>query len=282
MTVHKLSCTYDPSEERSLFIQKTDIKTLDLSGSMINEVVRSSIREYGNLEELSLSNCRIKRLENGTFADLQKLIKLNLSDNLLTTFNGHSFERMSSLNIMILSNNLLETLSDMHLEAFPKLKVLDISGNQLQSLPEEVMYKIQNDPAFSLYAGNNPWNCNSIIWKKYFERNEELKKKFCSPVSHSFLGILKDREGRTIMQSKTTVIRESCGFVKCKWWIIGSVWIGVILGNLNKLNKLLYQSRCRKKKVLEKSVGTEAEVHHLLRQERVALGVEETELKSKN
>lgn len=128
MSTSKLICTYDPAENQSLSIRKSDIKILDLSGRIFNEDIRSSLKDYSNLEELSLSSCRIKHLENRTFADLSQLIKLNLSDNLIASFNSFSVDKQNVLNILILSNNLLNSLDNIHLENFPKLKVLDISG----------------------------------------------------------------------------------------------------------------------------------------------------------
>ncbi|XP_045464868.1 uncharacterized protein LOC123674065 [Harmonia axyridis] len=279
MSASRISCTYDPKGESSLSIQMTDIKALDLSGTEIHEV-RSYVEDYVNLEDLNLSSCRIKSLGKGTFAQLSKLIKLNLSDNLITSFDGNSFDKPNVLNILILSDNLLNSLSELHLDAFPKLNVLDVSGNQLKYLTGDVIEKIRRNPTFSLYAANNPWNCSISHWMNFLETNEDLKNKFCHSNSNSFLGKIKYKEGKRRGDLGNSIIRESCGFFKCKWWIIGSLWIGVILGNVNKLNKLLYQSRCRKKKAFEKSVGTEAEIHHSLR-DRVVPTVEEMIAKSR-
>lgn len=114
------------------------------------------------------------------------------------------------------------------------------------------MFRIQNDPTFSLYFDNNPWNCDNANWSKSFKIYEDMKKKFCYTSVNSKAAATEEKEETIICDSRTAHKRENCGFIKCKWWIIGSVWIGVILGNINKLNKLLYQCRCKKKTVFGK------------------------------
>ncbi|KAL3285427.1 hypothetical protein HHI36_019529 [Cryptolaemus montrouzieri] len=220
MSTFHLSCTFDISENRSLSIHKTDIKTLDLSGSVLNELVRLFVKEYINVEELNLSNCRIRHIENGTFSDLYKLVKLNLSDNLMKSFNTDSFQQPNALSVLILSNNLLTHLDSFPFENFPKLRALDISGNGLTYLSESVIHVIITNSFMTFHADRNPWDCQDSHWKAYLDKSQYLRRSFCVTNFPSALANFRSKSkynnGLYTSTDNCSRPRETCGFSRCK------------------------------------------------------------------
>lgn len=136
-------------------------------------------------------------------------------------------------------------MTDFNIKAIPTLLVLNISNNLLEYLPIDIVDKLRFENKFYIVVDNNTWNCSHPEWKEYL--TAELTMAFCSDLTTMKIDSYEapdvvDVENKHFVNSSTSCVMH-CNEGKfkeyCPFWIIGAVWVGVILGNVRTLKRLI-------------------------------------------
>lgn len=151
----------------------------------------------------------------------------------------------TSLAWLDISNNSLKSLTDFNVKAIPTLLVLNISYNSLEYLPIDIVDKLRFENKFYVIVDNNPWNCSHPEWKQYL--TDELTMAFCSDLATIKIDSYEASDEVDVQQKKF-VNSSTSGITRCiegkfkeycPFWIFGAVWVGVILGNVRTLKRLI-------------------------------------------
>lgn len=167
-----------------------------------------------------------------------------VNNNNLSTFNLNRFNS-STLVWLDISNNSLTNLSDFNVNAIPSLLVFNISYNLLEYLPLDILDKLRFANKFYVIVDNNPWNCSRSEWKQYL--TADLTMAFCydlTTMSDSYEASEEvDLAPKQFVNSSSTSCGTHCTEGKfkeyCSFWIFGAVWLGIILGNVRTLKRLI-------------------------------------------
>nr|CAH7745256.1 unnamed protein product [Callosobruchus chinensis] len=220
-----------------------NINELNISNSYIPSIPPTFFEKLPNLNKIVLKNVHLREIITDAFSNLKALKYLDLGNNNLETFN---MSENSCLEYLDLSDNNLQNLSfldDAH--RFNSLKYFDISNNFIKFLPLSLVQKLKTDPSFRLVPDGNPWNCNLSDWSSNL--NQELIELFCNRKSTAncqhgsnrpkFIRIFEEQAP----DEKVTCPVPTC-FTQCLFWFFGAIWIGIIIGNVSKIWKLLFST----------------------------------------
>lgn len=189
-------------------------------------IKRETFNKYQKLQELNIINSRLSSIEDGAFYDLQQLTKVNMSKNFISNLSEKIFSPRSKLWKFVVSHNTLSDIANFDINYLPELTILDISNNYLKYLPVSLINRLKNDNNFTLIASNNPWDCSDKRWS--FLLNENLQQTFCG-----------------VTQFLPLRLPPQASFVTCVFWIFGSFWCGVIMGNLCMIKKIVFRNKTK-------------------------------------
>ncbi|VEN43685.1 unnamed protein product [Callosobruchus maculatus] len=220
-----------------------DINELNVTNSYIPSLQPTFFERFPNLNKIVLKNVHLKEIEADTFSKLKALKYLDLGNNNLETFNMSESNRLEYLD---LSDNNLQNLSFFdEVNSFNSLKYFDISNNYIKFLPKPLMQKLKTDPSFRLIPDGNPWNCNMSEWSGTL--NQELIEWFYNrkPTANCQNGNDRLKLASTLEEEtpdeEVTCPTPTC-FTQCLFWFFGAIWMGIIIGNVCKIRKLLFSS----------------------------------------
>ncbi|XP_047446667.1 leucine-rich repeat, immunoglobulin-like domain and transmembrane domain-containing protein 1 [Mugil cephalus] len=136
-----------------------DVCCLNYSGSAFSHVSWSVFTNKTNIETLDLSNCNISSVDtNGK--ESSALRKVYLGHNRLTALPRGFLSNQASLMEVDLSANLLQELPLGFLQDSDNLQKLHLQGNQLRSLPNAILQK----PSLQkLELDGNYWDCSCLL-----------------------------------------------------------------------------------------------------------------------
>nr|CAI5833752.1 unnamed protein product [Callosobruchus analis] len=220
-----------------------DIIELNITNSYIPSIQPTFFEKFPNLNKIVLKNVHLREITTDSFSNLKALKYLDLGNNNLDTFN---MLENSYLEHLDLSDNNLQNLSffDEH-HRFNSLKYFDISNNYIEFLPKPLLEKLKTDPSFRLVPDGNPWNCNLSEWSEAL--NQELIELFCNKKPKVDCQNGNDRlKFVSLLDDKTPDEEVTCPtpicFTQCLFWFLGAIWIGIIIGNVCKIWKMLFSS----------------------------------------
>ncbi|XP_072377509.1 uncharacterized protein [Diabrotica undecimpunctata] len=260
-------------------IAPQDIVDLSITNSSITTLNATMFQNYQYVHTLSITHTKLKYIKKGTFYSLDYLEVLNLSYNCIESFNFRALSSIGNLTLLDLSYNNLESISNFNLKSFNSL-VLNISNNKMTHLEPEIIQKLNVSNYFYLIINNNPWNCSEIRWHKYLspalllafclypqdsEKNDEQKddknfafqavEEYTSSVfptqeENNFVVQFLEENKKNITLEKYSTPQNNtinCNYLKncssyCIFWCLGGVWIGIILGNICKIKRLICSS----------------------------------------
>ncbi|CAH1962993.1 unnamed protein product [Acanthoscelides obtectus] len=214
-----------------------EVSELNITNSYIPLIEPVFFERLPNLNKVVLRNVHLRGIMPDAFSNLTALKYLNLGNNNLDTFN---ISTDICLEVLDLSDNNLQNLSDSDIGCIKNLKFLDISNNNIKFLPSSLLEKLKTDIGFTLVSHGNPWNCNLKEWVTSL--NQELTDLFCNrkPTGNCQTGI---KRTTFALKEKSSDGEEHCPiptcFKQCLFWFFGAIWIGVIIGNVCKIKKLL-------------------------------------------
>ncbi|KAJ8938994.1 hypothetical protein NQ318_015559 [Aromia moschata] len=221
------------------------VEELEVTNSSIIILEEGTFTNFKSLRTLYLRNTTTRYLAEGVFANLLSLTTIGITDNYLETLSSDAFGPNNSVQFLDVSHNLLSDLSDFDVGWFPSLVVLNVSHNRLEHLPAGVLDRLAEVNDFYAIVDNNPWNCSHPAWAERL--TETSVAAFCG--DHVYDSSEAQSKMRALEESPlngTEADEEAagcfwrCAFLTCVWWIIGAVWVGVILGNVCKLKRLLF------------------------------------------
>lgn len=217
------------------------VTDLTIEDTPIPVLTTETFQNFKYIHTLVLDNTDTEFVENNTFKDLKNLKNLYIVNNKLDNFRLDILNQ-SSLNWLDLSNNSIYDLSDFHINAISSLTVFNISSNALEFLPKDILDKLKQVNKFYLIVDNNPLDCSHPKWNGNL--SEELSRVFCS--NTSFIeNEFKSAEDQPVSINSTKQFLANCSTdnmfrTRFAFWIFGSIWLGIILGNISKLKQLLF------------------------------------------
>lgn len=220
-----------------------------MENSSVSVVKSDMFVNFPNIQILRLRNASVRVIEEGAFRELLSLKKVYLTDNYLEELNSNVFAPNNSILILDLSHNLLSNLDNFEMDNFPLLKILNISHNRMEYLPENILSKVTEPNNFYLVVDNNPWNCLHPNWVLHLM--EILVEAFCTNKTYDptemdiKVAKLTNVEYKNNTQTKTDPEQDnfyclSYSLKSCLLWAFGAVWIGIILGNMCTLKRMLF------------------------------------------
>ncbi|XP_018567353.1 leucine-rich repeat, immunoglobulin-like domain and transmembrane domain-containing protein 2 isoform X2 [Anoplophora glabripennis] len=253
---HSVSCTaiqednlYDNLTVALTTNESNELQELKIENSFISVVKGGMFLNFPNIQVLRLRNTSTQTVEEGAFEDLYNLTKIYLTDNYLQDFNSNTFASNNSIRILDLSHNLLNNLDSFDIELIPFLTIMNISHNKMEYLPEGVLNKLKEENHFYLIIDNNPWNCSHPKWIE--QLTEILVEAFCNGKTFDPSEVNAKEANLVNLQymnnTKSLTETENDNFFcigyslkNCLLWAFGGVWVGVILGNMCKLKRMLF------------------------------------------
>lgn len=215
-------------------IEVTDLIVRDTA---LPKLTRNIFTNFKNIHTLVLDNTKTEEIEEDAFYDLGNLKNLYIVNNHLSNFSSTLINPNSSLIWLDISNNSITTLTNLNVTAIPSLTVLNISHNSLEYLPKDILDKLELFNQFYIIVDGNPWNCFHEEWKEFLSKN--LVEAFClndTAKQNNFSQLQQVNISSLYTHNcSSNVFKTACGF-----WIFGSLWLGIILGNISKLKKLLF------------------------------------------
>lgn len=241
-------------------INKSDMSSLDITEGNIPNISSVLLHDFTSIQTLYITNSRVSTIESDAFLELtSRFQELSLSGNALTNFSFEGLSSLNSLKFIDLSSNLLEYLSDFNASYFPNLQKLNVSNNFLRYLPIDILNRLKEVEKFYVLIDNNPWDCTDPNWSEHL--TDEMVKAFCNEnvFDYTPTSLLDDPESETeasiienieTFDNHTTLKNDTlnedsspncykCSFYFCLLWLGVGIWIGIILGNIGKIKKLL-------------------------------------------
>ncbi|XP_050498828.1 leucine-rich repeat, immunoglobulin-like domain and transmembrane domain-containing protein 3 [Diabrotica virgifera virgifera] len=255
-------------------IASQDIVDLSITNSSISGLNSAMFQKYQYVQTLSITHTKLKYIKERTFHSLDNLQVLNLSHNCIDSFNFKALSSIGNLTSLDLSYNKLESIYNFNLNSFNSL-VLNISDNKMTNLEPEFIQKLNMSNDFYIIINNNPWNCSESKWQKYLspalllafclypqdsrENDEQTyyKNAVFQAVEDNTSRVFPTQEENNIvvqfLEENTTRIQMpqnntiNCNYLKncasyCVYWCLGGVWIGIILGNICTIKRLIFSS----------------------------------------
>ncbi|KAL1502058.1 hypothetical protein ABEB36_007261 [Hypothenemus hampei] len=238
-----LNATQLSSKDLKATIYKQDISSLNITQSHIPIIFQGMFQNFENVQSLYVTSSGVSSVEDNAFALLSSSLQyLSLNNNNLTTLNlCQTISMYDQLKVLNLSFNRLKDLSSFNISCFPKLEILNVRDNLLTHLPKDILEFLQEDNDFYIIVDNNPWNCSHSDWSEYM--NEKLIDSFCTNKTYIPYHIPYNSN---IVPEELKSFSDNCykcSFYYCLFWMGGGVWIGIIIGNISIIKKLL----CRKR-----------------------------------
>ncbi|KFQ25372.1 Leucine-rich repeat-containing protein 32, partial [Mesitornis unicolor] len=120
------------------------VKYLELSNNFIQNLSRSHMPRFGQLEYLDLCFNQLEAVSDTTLAQLPQLRTLLLGSNHLDrnyVANGRAFHLLRNIEVLDLSANNLEShMAGWYISNLTRLRVLDLSGNKMTTLPAGIFW----------------------------------------------------------------------------------------------------------------------------------------------
>ncbi|XP_060519612.1 toll-like receptor 7 isoform X2 [Cylas formicarius] len=238
------------SEEIIARVTKTTVSSLNITDSFLPAISQSAFDGFQGVGSIHITSSHVSQIENATFEEFDSLTSLNLSDNFLRDFNVDAFPAKNALLSLDLSNNVLRDFSNFNVSRFPRISVLNLENNLLDRLPLSILDKLQVENEFFLLVDNNPWNCEHEDWVDYL--NENMTKAFCGNTKTYIPKLRIERQQNEATQTNESQAEDEfkpdrgnkpncakCSFYFCILWLVGGVWLGIIVGNVGKIKNLL-------------------------------------------
>ncbi|CAG9854416.1 unnamed protein product [Phyllotreta striolata] len=263
MTGSKITCQNvtigdGPLDNITVIITPLDVVEVNIINSSLPSIANWTFSKFKYLRTLNVRNSRLTGISEGAFSSLDNLQNLYLSDNLLDNIDSNIInETKNLLSRLDLSCNRIKTLENFNASNFPRLKLMNVSNNELEFLPEDLLQKLARNEEFYLIVDNNPWNCSNVNWGKSFDAGGGLWRDIFCNQSYNKNRRKNTREDE-VPFTETSMSKEnnseildgdnyciySCSYTSrcfsyCTLWFVGGIWIGVILGNVCKIRKLM-------------------------------------------
>nr|XP_029732567.1 leucine-rich repeat-containing protein 15-like [Aedes albopictus] len=123
----------------AIFIRFSDLHTLEITDSRLNNLQDFALNGLRNLEVLNFSRNNLTTIKSWSDHDLESLQTLDLRRNLVKGINTHSFKRYPNLNKINLAGNLIEIIPEGTFKVVPNLKYLNLGRNLLTSIEETTL-----------------------------------------------------------------------------------------------------------------------------------------------
>lgn len=156
-----------------VFIRKSNIEELQLSGLSIKEIIPYAFHQCNLLKILNLRDNKIKNLDKTLFSLTVKLEYIDLSNNLLQKLPIKLFYTLSSLRELYLSRNHLTSFPPELLATCPALEQLKLDSNDLfdLNLKKIVEYTpVLRDVAFN----DNQLRCERVAEIRRFMKGKSI------------------------------------------------------------------------------------------------------------
>ncbi|KAK4883347.1 hypothetical protein RN001_006666 [Aquatica leii] len=158
-----LNLSYNKIKELVLgFFHSKNLRRLDLSNNLLENLHRDVFDNLTNLELLNLQNNNIGYIPVGVFQALSTLKYLNMSGNKLFEFEYGTFNGLKSVTSLDISNNSLTSIVESTFHPLSHLTELFVSHNLLTTIDSsDFMQHLKT--LKKVHLNNNPWICKSLL-----------------------------------------------------------------------------------------------------------------------
>lgn len=112
-----------------------NVRTLDLTGNLIEELPEGLLDNLPNLENLYLDANRIQSIPKDFFKNSKKLKQFYISSNKLSALHKADFKGLENIEDISAGNNLIMSVEPGTFDGFTKLYSLALAKNKLNELP---------------------------------------------------------------------------------------------------------------------------------------------------
>lgn len=123
----------------AIFIRFSDLQTLEICDSRLNNLQDFALNGLKNLEVLNFSRNNLTTVKSWSDHDLGNLHTLDLKRNLLKGIDEQSFKRYPNLTKLNLAANLIAAIPEGTFRVIPHLKYLNLGRNLLTSIEESTL-----------------------------------------------------------------------------------------------------------------------------------------------
>lgn len=128
------------SVQSGTFAKMTNLKHLELSGNIFQNLPQELFKKNVNMESLVFESNRLKRLQLDFFPE--SLRELSIRGNRLIFLTTNQFLNLSNLHYLDLSENKLKILSNTIFSNHTELKILKLNNNKLTKITSDHFYKL--------------------------------------------------------------------------------------------------------------------------------------------
>ncbi|XP_058821292.1 carboxypeptidase N subunit 2-like isoform X2 [Topomyia yanbarensis] len=123
----------------AIFIRFSDLKTLEICDSRLNNLQDFALNGLRSLEVLNFARNNLTAVKSWSDHNLYSLLSLDLRRNQLKTINTQSFKRFPNLTKLNLAGNLISEIPEGTLQVVPHLKCVNLARNLLTSIEETTL-----------------------------------------------------------------------------------------------------------------------------------------------
>lgn len=127
----------------NLFSKTLNLKQINLSNNLLQEVSENTFKNLRNLTHLDLSFNNIVTIRTPSFVNIMNIQYLSLKGNQLNAFKGEFFNTGTSLEIIDLSDNQLSYLFPSSFKIHPRLREIILNNNKFNFFPSELISTLQ-------------------------------------------------------------------------------------------------------------------------------------------
>ncbi|KAJ3663680.1 hypothetical protein Zmor_007911 [Zophobas morio] len=135
-TLRCVNCTLQTLETGSFDISGNQIKNLDLSNSLIEQIRTKAFVGLIFLQQLILSNNNIKSIYPQTFSGVKKITYVDLGNNSISILSDDGFLELISLERLNLKNNHIKSIAQSAFKGLVHLHELDLSYNEISDVKD--------------------------------------------------------------------------------------------------------------------------------------------------
>ena len=156
----------------------TGVKTIDLSGNLLEYQAFKEIGRITSLMEINLCHNKIKKADLFAIEKLVELAKLKMCSNGMTQIENSLVMEMENMREIDLSYNLLKDVNLIIFACFPNLEIVNLSGNPITSLENYELFTNVHKNIKSIIIDRSSFECREL--KKILDILKKRKISFSS------------------------------------------------------------------------------------------------------